>query len=231
MGAYLLVILQRTVTGSDGSTFWVCSCLLCRYSLPLWCTTRQGQEQAESSSVTSTKCTGAHGFVKNDFSIYFFKGLGTHFFQRFSNLHHYETRPHRKTQHCRLFETWLNKSPALSFTKAFELKFSPIDLFRKLRRFSQIDIRIVPLKHLQNLRWFDGVDFPWLIRDTRFRCDTRTCGKMTFGVPFFLSTLVFRTIALMVLITFLQMWTGVILFMLFFFNVLTSLSVGDDFSR
>ena len=54
---------------------------------------------------------------------------------------------------------------------------------------------------------------------------------MTFGVPFFLSTLVFRTITLMVLITFLQMWTGVILFMLFFFNVLTSLSVGDDFSR
>jgi len=67
--------------------------------------------------------------------------------------------------------------------------------------------------------------------DQVYRCDTRTCGKMTFGVPFFLSTLVFRTIALMVLITFLQMWTGVILFMLFFFNVLTSLSVGDDFSR
>ena len=125
-------------------------------------------------------------------------------FQRFSNslLLTHTTMKHAPIG--KTFDTWLNESPALTFTKAFQHKFSPIDLFRKL---------------------------PWLIIDTRFRCDTRTCGKMTFGVPFFLSTLVFRTIALMVLITFLQMWTGVILFMLFFFNLLTSLSVGDDFSR
>ena len=67
--------------------------------------------------------------------------------------------------------------------------------------------------------------------DEIMRCDPKTCGKLCFGVPFFFATLVYRTLALALLITFLQMWTGVILFALFFVNVLTSLYIGDNFFR
>jgi len=63
------------------------------------------------------------------------------------------------------------------------------------------------------------------------RCDSKACGKVFFGIPFFLSTLVYRILAVSLLITFLQMWTGVVLFLLFFLNVLTSLFIGDNFFR
>ena len=60
---------------------------------------------------------------------------------------------------------------------------------------------------------------------------SRQTGKLIFGAPFFLFTLVFRALGLALLICFLQVWSGVIIFSLFFINVLTAMIVGDDFLR
>lgn len=50
-------------------------------------------------------------------------------------------------------------------------------------------------------------------------------------MPFLLLTLVFRAVSIALLICFLQIWSGIIIFTLFFINVLTALSIGDDFYR
>lgn len=62
-------------------------------------------------------------------------------------------------------------------------------------------------------------------------CTKKTTGKLIFGGPFFFFTLVFRSLGLALLICFLQLWSGIVLFGLFFINVLTALFVGDDFLR
>merc|ERR1712110_882815 len=43
--------------------------------------------------------------------------------------------------------------------------------------------------------------------------------------------LIYRIVGIALLITFLQVWSGVIIFILFFINVLTALFVGDNFVR
>lgn len=47
-------------------------------------------------------------------------------------------------------------------------------------------------------------------------CSKKNVGKIIFGAPFFLFTLIFRAIGLALLICFLQLWSGVIIFGLFF---------------
>ena len=62
-------------------------------------------------------------------------------------------------------------------------------------------------------------------------CSKKNVGKIIFGAPFFLFTLIFRAIGLALLICFLQLWSGVIIFGLFFVNVLAALFIGDDINR
>ena len=62
-------------------------------------------------------------------------------------------------------------------------------------------------------------------------CSKKLAGKLIFGAPFFLFTLIFRAVSIALIICFLQMWSGVIIFGLFFINVLTALFIGDDFHR
>ena len=50
-------------------------------------------------------------------------------------------------------------------------------------------------------------------------------------MPFLLLTLVFRAVTIALLVCFLQIWSGIIIFTLFFINVLTALSIGDEFYR
>ena len=56
-------------------------------------------------------------------------------------------------------------------------------------------------------------------------------GKLIFGAPFFFSTIIFRSLGIALIICFFQSWSGVIIFGLFFINVLTALFIGDDFHR
>ena len=62
-------------------------------------------------------------------------------------------------------------------------------------------------------------------------CSKKNVGKIIFGAPFFLFTLIFRAVGLALLICFLQLWSGVIIFGLFFVNVLAALFIGDDINR
>ena len=62
-------------------------------------------------------------------------------------------------------------------------------------------------------------------------CSSRGFAKLCFGTPFLLFTLIFRIVGVALLITFLQIWSGVIIFILFFLNVLTALYIGDNFVR
>jgi len=62
-------------------------------------------------------------------------------------------------------------------------------------------------------------------------CNSRGFAKLCFGVPFLLFTLIYRIVGIALLITFLQIWSGVIIFTLFFINVLTALFIGDNFIR
>lgn len=62
-------------------------------------------------------------------------------------------------------------------------------------------------------------------------CSSRGFAKLCFGVPFLLFTLIYRIVGIALLITFLQIWSGVIIFTLFFINVLTALFIGDNFIR
>jgi len=63
------------------------------------------------------------------------------------------------------------------------------------------------------------------------KCGSRGFAKLCFGIPFLLFTLIYRIVGIALLITFLQVWSGVIIFILFFINVLTALFVGDNFVR
>ena len=63
------------------------------------------------------------------------------------------------------------------------------------------------------------------------KCGSRGFAKLCFGIPFLLFTLIYRIVGIALLITFLQVWNGVIIFNLFFINVLTALFVGDNFVR
>ena len=51
------------------------------------------------------------------------------------------------------------------------------------------------------------------------------------GLPFFLLTIVFRSVTLALLICFLSWWSAILLFLLFFLTLLTSLCAGDTFKR
>lgn len=62
-------------------------------------------------------------------------------------------------------------------------------------------------------------------------CSRKITGKLIFGIPYFFFTLVFRALGLALLICFLRTWSGIIIFGLFFINVLTALFIGDDFYR
>ena len=64
------------------------------------------------------------------------------------------------------------------------------------------------------------------------RCySKKIIGKFLFGIPFLLLNLVYRSLSIALLICFLEIWSGIIIFVLFFVNVLTALSIGDDFYR
>merc|ERR1719429_136035 len=55
--------------------------------------------------------------------------------------------------------------------------------------------------------------------------------RFCLGLPFFLLTIVFRSVTLALLICFLSWWSAIILFLLFFLTLLTSLCAGDTFKR
>merc|ERR1712110_495318 len=56
-------------------------------------------------------------------------------------------------------------------------------------------------------------------------------GRFCLGLPFFFLTIVFRAVTLALIICFLSWWSAVILFLLFFLTLLTSLCAGDTFKR
>jgi len=55
--------------------------------------------------------------------------------------------------------------------------------------------------------------------------------RFCLGLPFFLLTIVFRSVTLALLICFLSWWSAILLFLLFFLTLLTSLCAGDTFKR
>ena len=55
--------------------------------------------------------------------------------------------------------------------------------------------------------------------------------RFCLGLPFFLVTIVFRSVTLALLICFLSWWSAILLFLLFFLTLLTSLCAGDTFKR
>merc|ERR1711936_1031812 len=59
----------------------------------------------------------------------------------------------------------------------------------------------------------------------------KSAGKFFLGLPFFLITIVFRTIAFSLLLCFLGWWSSCIIFLIFFTTVLTSVCIGDNFFR
>jgi len=56
-------------------------------------------------------------------------------------------------------------------------------------------------------------------------------GRLLLGLPFFLFTILYRTISLGLILCFLGWWSAVLLFLLFFLTVLSSLCAGDTFPR
>lgn len=62
-------------------------------------------------------------------------------------------------------------------------------------------------------------------------CSSKKASKILFGAPYLLSTLIFRAVGMALLICFLQIWSGLVIFGIFFINVLTALAIGDDFHR
>ena len=56
-------------------------------------------------------------------------------------------------------------------------------------------------------------------------------GRFCLGLPFFFLTIVFRAVTLALIICFLSWWSAVVLFLLFFLTLLTSLCAGDTFKR
>ncbi len=62
-------------------------------------------------------------------------------------------------------------------------------------------------------------------------CAPKLIGKIVFGAPYLLATLIYRAVGMALLICFVELWSGMIIFGIFFINVLTALSIGDDFHR
>jgi len=62
-------------------------------------------------------------------------------------------------------------------------------------------------------------------------CSSKLAGKIIFGAPYLLATLIYRAVGMALLICFLELWSGLIIFGIFFINVLSALSIGDDFNR
>ena len=59
----------------------------------------------------------------------------------------------------------------------------------------------------------------------------RSAGNLVLGIPFFLVTIIYRTISLGLILCFLQWWSTIIIFLIFFATVLTALCIGDRFGR
>ena len=59
----------------------------------------------------------------------------------------------------------------------------------------------------------------------------RSAGKVFLGVLYFLLTITFRSVGLALLLCFLGWWSSIIIFLMFFSTVLTSLCIGDTFIR
>ena len=62
-------------------------------------------------------------------------------------------------------------------------------------------------------------------------CSSKLAGKIVFGAPYLLATLIYRAVGMALLICFLELWSGLIIFGIFFINVLSAMSIGDDFNR
>merc|ERR1711874_463571 len=56
-------------------------------------------------------------------------------------------------------------------------------------------------------------------------------GKFFLGLPFFLITIVFRSISFSLVLCFLGWWSSIIIFLIFFITVLTAICIGDNFFR
>lgn len=59
----------------------------------------------------------------------------------------------------------------------------------------------------------------------------RSAGKLCLGIPFFLLTIIYRSVSLALLLCFLGWWSSIIIFLMFFTTVLTAICIGDIFSR
>lgn len=59
----------------------------------------------------------------------------------------------------------------------------------------------------------------------------KSAGKFCLGLPFFLITIVFRSISFSLVLCFLGWWSSIIIFLVFFITVLTALCIGDNFYR
>jgi len=59
----------------------------------------------------------------------------------------------------------------------------------------------------------------------------RSVGKLCLGIPFFFLTIVYRSVGFALLLCFLQWWSAIIIFLMFFTTVLTALCIGDRFGR
>jgi len=59
----------------------------------------------------------------------------------------------------------------------------------------------------------------------------RSVGKLCLGIPFFLLTMMFRAVSLALLLCFLEWWSSIIIFLVFFMTVMTALCIGDRFGR
>jgi len=59
----------------------------------------------------------------------------------------------------------------------------------------------------------------------------RSAGKLCLGIPFFLLTILYRSVSLALLLCFLKWWSSIIIFLMFFTTVLTALCIGDRFGR
>ena len=62
-------------------------------------------------------------------------------------------------------------------------------------------------------------------------CSSKLVGKILFGAPYLLATLIYRAVGMALLMCFLELWSGLIIFGIFFINILSAMSIGDDFNR
>jgi len=62
-------------------------------------------------------------------------------------------------------------------------------------------------------------------------CSSKLVGKIIFGAPYLLATLIYRAVGMALLMCFLELWSGLIIFGIFFINILSAMSIGDDFNR